>query len=103
MSNDNKNNEDQEINTTALHNLMFFIIIVLLLAILYFAYHAYYNTEHPKALGSLQHYDSLYSNREWHVSMDPSGENVTGYTAPDGTYYTFQNPIPTNTFRNPDN
>lgn len=93
------NNENNEINTTALHNLMFFIIILLLLAILYFAYKANYNTTHSQNIGSLQHYDSIYSNRETHYSMNQNGD-ITGYHTPDGLYYTFEEPIPANIFFN---
>lgn len=96
MENDNnKNNE--EINTTALHNLMFFIIIVLLCVILYFTVKTYLGVENPINIGSLQHYDSLYKSREWHISMDQFG-NITGYDAPDGTHYVFKTPITPNEF-----
>lgn len=58
MNNDNKKNEDQGINTTALHNLMFFIIIVLLLAILYFTYKNYYYTLNPIDIEKIQYYNT---------------------------------------------
>lgn len=100
MGNDNNNsNEDQGINTNVLHNLMFFLILVLLVAILFFAYNAYQNTISPQNIGSLQHYDSLYNERQWHISMNEYGD-VTGYHTPDGLYYTFEEPIPADIFYN---
>lgn len=94
MGNDNNN---EEINTTSLHNLCFFIIIVLLCAILYFTYKTYIITKAPVNVGSLEHYDSLYDRSTGNISMDGKG-NITGYNAPDGTHYTFEAPIPSDIF-----
>lgn len=60
MDNDNKNsnNVEQEIDTTALHNLMFFIIIVLLVVILYFCVKTYYNTINLTDIEKLQYYNT---------------------------------------------
>lgn len=95
MGNDNDNNE--EINK--LHNELFFIIIVLLCVILYFAYKTYDLTANPVNVGSLKHYNSIYSERKEHYSMDGNG-NITGYTTPDGLYYIFEEPIPDDIFFN---
>lgn len=97
MGNDKNNNE--EINTTSLHNLCFFIIIVLICAVLYFTVHTYIQTRDQVNTGSLEHYDTLYSTRQSHISIDQSG-NITGYNAPDGTHYTFDTPIPSDIFYN---
>lgn len=100
MGNDNNNsNEDQGVNTNALHNLMFFIILVFLCVILYFTFKTYQTANHPVNVGSLQHYDSLYDERQWHISMSEYGD-VTGYHTPDGLYYTFEEPIPADIFYN---
>lgn len=56
MSNDNNNNE--EINTNALHNLMFFIIIALLCAILYFSVKTYWLVDNPVDIEKLQYYNT---------------------------------------------
>lgn len=94
MDNDNNN---EEINK--LHNELFFIIIVLLCIILYFAYKTYDLNANPVNVGSLQHYNSIYSERKEHYSMDGNG-NITGYTTPDGLYYIFEEPIPDDIFFN---
>lgn len=96
MENENKNNNN-EIDTTALHNLMFFIIIILLVSILYFSYHTFKNTAVTQNIGSLQHYDSLYSERDGHISINQSG-NIIGYSSPDGTKYIFETPISPDVF-----
>ena len=95
MGNDNNNNS--EIDTTALHNLIFFIIIVLLCIILFVTVKTYSVVYKPTNQGSLNHYDSLYSERGEHISMNQAGD-ITGYNAPDGTHYTFDTPIPTDIF-----
>ena len=94
MDNDNNN---EEINK--LHNLFFFIIIAILCAILYLAYKTYDMAKNPVNVGSLQHYNSIYSERKEHYSMDGNG-NITGYTTPDGLYYIFEEPIPDDIFFN---
>lgn len=62
MGNDNNgnnnSNEDQGINTNALHNLMFFIILVLLVAVLYFCVKTYFNTINPTDIERLQYYNT---------------------------------------------
>lgn len=59
MGNDNNNsNEDQGINTNALHNLIFFIIIVLLIIILYFCVKTYFNTTNLTNIEKLQYYNT---------------------------------------------
>lgn len=96
MENDNKKSE---IDTTALHNLMFFIIIVLLCVILFVTVKIYgvvYNPTNTNQ-GTLNHYDSLYSERGEHISMNQSGD-ITGYNTPDGIHYTFDAPIPADIF-----
>lgn len=98
-NNINKQDSDQEIKTTSLHNLCFFIIIVLLCVILCFTCKTYLLVRDPVYVGTLEHYDSLYENREFHISMDQSG-NITGYNAPDGTHYTFKTPISPTEFHN---
>lgn len=97
MGNDNNSNEDQGINTNALHNLMFFIILVLLCIILYFTFKTYKTANHPVNVGSLQHYDSIYSRETGNISMNEYGD-ITGYHTPDGLYYTFEEPIPADEF-----
>lgn len=92
MGRDNNNNEDQDINKTALHNLCFFIIIVLLCTILYFTISNHNNAVKPQNIGSLKHYDSIYNKRESHISFNQQG-NITGYNSPNGKHYTFETPI----------
>lgn len=99
MGNDNENNEELYEEVNKLHNLFFFIIIALLCAILYFAYKTYDLAANPVNVGSLKHYDSIYSERRAHYSMDGNG-NITGYTTPDGLYYIFEEPIPDDKFFN---
>lgn len=94
MENDNNKNG---IDTTALHNLMFFIIILLLCIILFVTVKIYGVVYNPGNQGSLNHYDSMYSERGEHISTDQAG-NITGYNTPDGTHYTFDAPIPADIF-----
>lgn len=99
MGNDNENNNNSEVGTAALHNLMFFIIIVLLCIILFVCVKTYGQVSDKTNIGSLKHYDSLYSEREGHISMNQAGD-ITGYYTPDGTQYKFEEPIPSGIFYN---
>lgn len=99
MGNDNKSNEELYEEINKLHNLFFFIIIALLCAILYFTYKTYDMAANPVNVGSLRHYDSIYSRETGNVSMDGNGK-ITGYTTPDGMYYIFEKPIPYDKFFN---
>lgn len=105
MSNDNKrksNKDNQDISTNVFYDVLFMIIIPLLFANIYFTYKNYERITqdiHPANVGSLQHYDSIYSKRLAHISMNENGE-ITGYHTPDGLYYIFRDPIPAYLFYN---
>lgn len=93
-----KDNEEfkpnPQINTT---NVFLLAILVCLLFLCYYIPHT--SKENSNNIGNLQHYDSLYSERQEHISINQKG-NVTGYYAPDGTFYYFETPIPTEIFYN---
>lgn len=57
MGTDNNDN-NEEINTTSLHNLCIFIIIVLLCAILYFTVKTYMHVTNPIDIEKLQYYNT---------------------------------------------
>lgn len=86
-----------QINTT---NVFLLAILVCLLFLCFYISHANKsNIESNKKIGSLQHYDSLYSERQGHISIDQNS-NIIGYVTPDGTNYYFENPIPSEIFYN---
>ena len=101
MSNDSKKNnkKNQDISANAFYDVLFMIIIPLLFANLYFTLKAYDMAKNQVNVGSLQHYNTIYSERKEHYSMDGNG-NITGYTTPDGLYYIFEEPIPDDQFFN---
>lgn len=57
MGNDNENN-NSEIDTTALHNLMFFIIIVLLCVILFVCVKTYGQVSNTVDMEKIQYYNT---------------------------------------------
>lgn len=79
-------------------NLFLLIITALLLANLYFSYKAYDNSN--KNWGSLEHYDSLYSERQGHIGMNGMGE-IDAYTTPNGETYYLHEPVPADEFYHP--
>ena len=101
MGNDNKSNsnKNKDISANAFYDVMFIIIIPLLFANLYFSIKAYNMAKNPVNVGSLQHYDSIYTERKEHYSMNEN-EEVTGYYTKDGLYYIFEEPIPAYLFYN---
>lgn len=58
MENEKNNSEKNEINTTALHNLMFFIIIVLLCLILFVSVKTYAQISNPINMEKIQYYNT---------------------------------------------
>lgn len=77
------------------------LLLLLILGCLVFLclYIPYIYTDSQKNIGSIEHYDSLYSERQGHIGINQLGE-VYGYTTPDGITYYFPEPIPTDSFYN---
>lgn len=105
--NENKTTKEQDFNPEWEHNItnhsgqnIFLLIITgLLIATLFFTYRTYQNS--CKNWGSLEHYDSLYSERQDHIRLNQNGE-VYIYTTPNGETYYLHDPVPSDKFYHPE-
>lgn len=80
-----------------IQNLCLFIIMVLCGAILVLTYRIY--TLESTNWGSLEHYDSMYDERQGHISMNQNGE-VISYVDKNGIEFFLKTPVPANYFYN---
>lgn len=80
-------------------NIFLLIITGLLIATLFFTYRTYQNS--CKNWGSLEHYDSLYSERQGHIEFNQNGE-VYAYTTPNGETYYLHDPVSSDSFYHPE-
>lgn len=90
-------NNDADTRADKTQNLCLFIIMILCGAILVLTYKTY--KLESTNWGSLEHYDSMYEERQGHVSMNHNGD-ITGYEGKDGIEYSFKVPIPADYFYN---
>lgn len=99
--NENKTTKEQDRNITDHNRQNIFLLIItgLLIATLFFTYRTYQNS--CKNWGSLEHYDSLYSERQGHIGFNQNGE-VYAYTTPNGETYYLHNPVPSDKFYHPE-
>lgn len=100
-TNDQKFNPEWERNITehSGQNIFLLIITCLLIAVLFFTYRTYQNS--CKNWGSLEHYDSLYTERQGHIGWNQKGE-IYAYTTPNGETYYLHEPIPADKFYHPE-
>lgn len=101
MSKEEKTQSTNERNITVHSGQNIFLLIItgLLIATLFFTYRTYQNS--CKNWGSLEHYDSLYSERQGHIGFNQNGE-VYAYTTPNGETYYLHNPVPSDKFYHPE-
>lgn len=107
LMNENKTTKEQNFNPEwernitehSGQNIFLLIITGLLIAILFFTYRTYQNS--CKNWGSLEHYDSLYSERQDHIRLNQNGE-VYIYTTPNGETYYLHDPVPSDKFYHPE-
>lgn len=105
--NENKTAKEQDFNPEwernitnhSGQNIFLLIITGLLIATLFFTYRTYQNS--CKNWGSLEHYDSLYSERQDHIRLNQNGE-VYIYTTPNGETYYLHDPVPSDKFYHPE-
>lgn len=105
--NENKTTKEQNFNPEwernitdhSGQNIFLLIITGLLIATLFFTYRTYQNS--CKNWGSLEHYDSLYSERQDHIRLNQNGE-VYIYTTPNGETYYLHDPVPSDKFYHPE-
>lgn len=105
--NENKTTKEQNFNPEwernvtdhSGQNIFLLIITGLLIATLFFTYRTYQNS--CKNWGSLEHYDSLYSERGKHAAWNQNGE-IYAYTTPSGETYYLHVPIPGDRFYHPE-
>jgi len=90
----NKNTEDHRGQ-----NIFLLIIAGLLIATLFFTYRTYQNS--CKNWGSLEHYDSLYPERQGNININQNGE-VYAYTTPNGETYYLHDPVSSDRFYHPE-
>lgn len=105
--NENKTTKEQDFNPEwernvtdhSGQNIFLLIITGLLIATLFFTYRTYQNS--CKNWGSLEHYDSLYTERQDHIRLNQNGE-VYIYTTPNGETYYLHDPVPSDKFYHPE-
>lgn len=90
-------NNDTDTRADKTQNLCLFIIMILCGAILVLSYKTY--KLESTNWGSLEHYDSMYEERQGHISINQNGE-VISYVDKNGIEYFLKTPIPADYFYN---
>lgn len=88
---------NNETSTDKTQNLCLFILMLLCIAILVLTYKTY--KLESTNWGSLEHYDSMYEERQGHISMNQHGE-VISYVDKNGIEFFLKTPIPADDFYN---